>query len=251
MTPLLFIGSRSHMGDIALTAEKLGYRVLGILDHQYHTQHADVDGIPVIGDERWLLLEDNHEAQNWKRNCYFFVATLNDGEQRPADDGSNRERLRYERIRMIDSLGLKVASLIDPDSGVHRDQCYRYSRRQIGRGVYLAPSADIAVSVSIGDWCVIERHTFIGHHCTIGCNTAILPTSQLANITIGSNSCIGYGASTRRDPRGHHYHIGDWSTIWSHAEICQDVPENSILTDRGRIMRKFRSLSWTESAVDQ
>lgn len=251
MKPIIFVGCRSHMGDLALAAEKLGHEVLGILDHQYWNQSSDVDGISVIGDESWLLDHQRSDVQHWRRYCEFFVATLNDGQQEASHSGTNRERLRYERIRLIEQQQLAVATLIDPDSGAGRCRGLKHWRAQIGRGVYIAPTADLANSVTIGDWAVIERQVFIGHHCEIGRNTAVLPTSKITNITVGDNACIGYGAWTRRDPRGARYHVGDWSTIWAHAEISKNVPENSILTDRGRVFKKQRSLDWAQKPVDQ
>lgn len=244
MRPLIFVGSRFHMSDLALAAEKLGHEVLGILDHQYWNQTPDVDGIPVIGDETWLANSPRHEVQHWRKYCDFFVATLNDGQQQPSDSGTNREKLRYERIQLIEQQQLNVATLIDPDSGAGRCRNLHHWRAEIGRGVYIAPTADLANSVRVGDWAVIERQVFVGHHCEIGRNTAVLPTSKITNITVGDNACIGYGAWTRRDPRGARYTVGDWSTVWSHAEITRNIPANSILTDQGRVLTKQRRLDW-------
>jgi acetyltransferase-like isoleucine patch superfamily enzyme len=239
------------MSDLALAAEKIGHEVLGILDHQYHGNTATVDGIDIIGDERWLSMPVSDEVKHWTRHCDFFVATLNDGEQQPINSGLNREQLRYQRIRLLEQQDLSVATLIDPDSGVTRNRGRRHWRAEIGRGVYIAPTADLANSVVIGDWSVIERHTFIGHHCRVGRNTAILPTSHVTSITVGDNACIGYGAQTRRDPRHPHYTVGNWSTVWSHAWIDRDVPDNSILTHHGRMMTKQRGLEWCDPTVDQ
>lgn len=251
MKPIIFVGSRSHMSDLALAAEKLGHEILGILDHQYWNQASDIDGIPVIGDENWLISSSQPEVEIWRKHCDFFVATLSDGQQDAVDSGTNRERLRYDRIQLLEQQNLGVATLIDPDSGAFQNQGRRHWRAKIGRGVYIAPTADLANSVTIGDWAVIERQVFIGHHCEIGRNTAILPTSKITNITVGDNACIGYGAWTKRDPRGARYTVGDWSTVWSHAEISRNLPTNSILTDRGRVFKKQRSLSWANCMVDQ
>lgn len=245
--PIIFVGSRYHMSDLAMAAEKQGREVLGILDYQYWGQQDTVDDIPVIGDERWLDEPVDNRTKHWRDHCDFFVATLNDGQQYQQHDESDRERLRYQRIQLLLRQNLSIGTLIDPDASIAKELGLKYCRADIGRGVYIAPTADLANRVTVGDFAVIERQVFIGHHVTIGRNAIILPTSKICAITVGDNACIGYGVNTIKSSRQDHYTIGEWSTVWSHSQITKNVPANKVLTHNGRILSKYRSLDWLET----
>lgn len=248
--PLIFIGSRSHMNDLAITADHMKRPILGILDYQYYGNQDFICDIPVIGNDRWLTDSSNVQAQAWIRNCDFFVATLNSGNQVDAESGLNRERIRLQRIKMLEDLGLRTINLIDPESRLSRDLVSKYSDIKLGRGIYVGPFVDIMHGTTIGDFCIIEHQSFIGHHVTIGRNTNILGDCQLNWCDIGKNVVIGFGSKTIHNSRHPRYLIGDWSTIWAHSSITQDIPLNSIYTTQGRILQKYRDMSWA-SQIDQ
>jgi carbonic anhydrase/acetyltransferase-like protein (isoleucine patch superfamily) len=72
---------------------------------------------------------------------------------------------------------------------------------------------------------------------------------MLNSCTVGSNSSIGWSAEVMHTSRSKisHYHIGDWSTVWAYSIISTHIPENHILTNTGRILKKQRSLDWVNS----
>ena len=72
--PLILVGSRQKLTRVAHVAELNGIEILGILDHHYYGQLDNICGIPLIGDERWLLDSDHSVAAEWRQNCDFFVA---------------------------------------------------------------------------------------------------------------------------------------------------------------------------------
>jgi len=235
--PLIFIGSRYYMNDLAITAELMGLEVLGILDHQYHGNTDEISSIPVIGSDHWLLDPGNREAQIWKNTCDFFVATLDTGEQE-LNPAKNRTRLRQQRINMLEELALGTVNLIDPESRIVRDQRSRFSRISLGRGIYVAPFVDINHEVVIGDFSTFEHQSYIGHHITIGKNVTVLPTARICHCDIGDHAVIGYGSWTRHDERKSRYRIGARSTVWSHTCIDRSCPDDHVYTNVGKILRK-------------
>ena len=245
LRPLIFVGSRFNMLEFAVTAHKLGHEILGILDHQYYMNTDSIDGIPVIGDERWLLDSNNQQAQTWLKTCDFFVATVSTGEQLNKNIESNREMLRYQRINLLDQANANVASLIDPDSQLFKNLNNIYSRIKLGKGIFVAHSADVTVyTVNIGDYAIIQPQVFIGHHVCIGRNVNIAPMSKIFSCNIGNNSTIGMYSYTKccALSRKDYYNIGSWSTVWSQGCIDRDVPDNSILTNQGRVLKKYREI---------
>ena len=43
------------MNRLFIVADLAGYEIIGILDHHYYGNTDNINGVPVIGDERWLL----------------------------------------------------------------------------------------------------------------------------------------------------------------------------------------------------
>lgn len=245
LRPLIFVGSRVNMLQLAIPAAKLGREILGILDYQYYNNTDNVDGIPIIGDERWLLDSNNQQAQDWLRTCDFFVATLSTGEQLDKNNESNREVLRYQRINLLDQINASVANLIDPDSNLSKNLNNIYGRIKLGKGILVSDSADVTMyNVEIGDYATIQSQVFVGHHVQIGRNVSIAPMVKLFSCNIGSNSTIGMYSYTRCSAlsRKDYYNIGSWSTVWSESCINRDVPDNSILTNCGRVLKKYRKI---------
>lgn len=242
--PLIFVGSRNYMSGLAVTAELMGIEVLGIIDYQYYGNTTEISGIPVIGSEHWLLEPNNCEAELWRKSCDFFVATLVTGEQEK-DPSIDRERLRYQRISLIESLGLSTINLVDPESRIMRGAKSRFSKINLGRGIYIAPFVDFAEEgLTIGDFCTFEHHCFIGHHQTIGKNVTMLPAVELMHCDVGDHAVIGHGSWTHINERSPKFRIGDWSTVWSQTCIKKDCPDNHIYTNTGRVLKKHRSLEW-------
>jgi len=72
--PIIFVGSRQGMAQLAVVADLSGMQILGILDHHYYGNTDTIADIPVIGDERWLLDPENAQAKSWIEECDFFPA---------------------------------------------------------------------------------------------------------------------------------------------------------------------------------
>lgn len=236
--PLILVGSRQKIVRIALVAELNNIEIMGILDHHYYNNTDSICGIPIIGDERWLLDDDNQQASFWKNSCDFFVANWNDGSQ-----GLNRidlGKLRLDRINLVDNLNLSVINLIHPNSV--KDLNSRYSNFKIGRGVFIDDDCwiDGTDSVDIGDFCVISTGSKVTHDVKLGRNVQIAPEVFLYGSIIGDNSYFGMFSRIN-------YHknldqgiitIGKNCTVWTGAEVNRNVPDNSIYTDNGRIFKK-------------
>lgn len=251
--PLIFIGSRVNLPEMTIAAESFGHEILGILDSQYWGNTDQLYGIPIIGDERWLMDANHHEAQQWRQHCLFHVATFHNGQQQSVIDDSNSEMLRWKRIQMTAHLELDMMTLIHPDArvtGIHS----RYSSVTIGRGTYISSGVTLSLHhVTIGDHCSIGAGTMIGHDCHIGTNTIVGPNCHVFYITIGDNSYIGMHSMVDwRASRRQNLTVGSWSTIWAHTMIKNSVPDNHMLTPQGRCWKKYRPLPCTQDpAVDQ
>lgn len=247
--PLIFIGSRLDTAKLAMMAEKIGKEVLGILDYQYYKNTDTICNIPVIGDERTLLDPNDAQAKIWKNTCDFFVATSAYGQQKNLTDQTNNEILRYNRINLLEKINANPINLIDPDSRLLKNCKNQYSSIKIGKGIFIDELADFGITdIEIGDYTCIEGRAYIDHQTRIGKNVKISPLTTLYSIEIGDNSCIGTNSHVVISARTKItcYQIGAWSTVWTDSKIDRHVPDNHILTDTGRILKKYRSLEYTD-----
>ena len=110
--PLIFVGSRQCISLLESIAILNDIEVVGIIDHHYYGNKEEINGIPIIGDERWLL-QDNTQAKQWIRTCDFFPANYWDGQQYN-NQGPNLQKLRQDRINLLDQSGVSVINLIHP-----------------------------------------------------------------------------------------------------------------------------------------
>lgn len=245
--PLIFIGSRYLLPELAVVAEAQGYEILGILDYQFWGNTDSICNIPVIGDERWLLDPDHHQAELWRQTCTFFVATFYHGQQFCQTDDGNIEKLRWDRIQLTKQLNLDVCNLIHPDAKVLGLNS-RYSSTNIGRGIFLAQGVDLSIfDVSIGDHCQVGWNSGIGHGARLAENVLVGPYCCLYRISVGSNSYIGINSKVDfNSSLNQNISIGAWSTVWGNCTLGRDVPDNHILTSTGRCLRKYRSLAWVQ-----
>jgi serine acetyltransferase len=246
--PLIFIGHRNKINELAWTADRLGHKILGVLDHQFVDQPSKCS-LPVLGDERILLDANNQQAQKWLAECDFFVGTAFFGAEQATDDSSNLEILRYRRINLLDKIGAQVANLIDPKTEIEQRLQNQYcTDLKIGKGIYISWNSDIQpLGVTLGDYCSLETGSFVGHGSIIGRNVSLMPFSLFNRGTIGDNTCIGMQAKTSKP--GHYYTIGKWSTICYNSVINQNVPDNSMLLPSGAIKSKKRSLDQIDQII--
>lgn len=238
--PLIFVGSRQKMSRLAFAAESLGIEVLGILDHHYYGNTVDISGIPVIGDERWLLDSTHSQAQAWKDSCDFFPANWWDGSQQLDKTLVDLGLLRQQRIDILEQSQVNVINLINPLTVIENPNS-EYANIKFGKGIFIDSDCWISnTNVEIGDYCAVAYGVKISWHTRLGKNVTLAPSSYLYSCDIGDNSYFGMFSKidltrTQQD----HITIGKNVTIWSNSSVIKDVADNKIYTDKHRAFKKF------------
>lgn len=238
--PIIFVGTRNLINDMAIAADLSGHEVLGVLDSRYYGNCTSVGGgkIPVIGDERWLLNPDHHEAQAWLRTCNFIVASYWDGGQHLGKD-YHPGQVRKQHIALLEQSGADIVNLVHPDAMI--DLGHRYSDIEIGRGCFFnRGSLAVACDIKIGNHLVAEAGAVLGDGMRIGNNVVLSPGTVLYQCRVGNN--VYFGAHSRNNVwhKKAPIDIGDDVTIFTNAEIVKDVPAGHMHTADGRILRKTR-----------
>lgn len=237
--PLIFVGSRQSILDVALIAELRDIELLGILDHHYWGNTESYKGIPVIGDERWLLDFDNVQAQQWLKTCDFFPVNWWNGRQGPESNSALvLEQLRIDRIKILEQSKANVINLIHPNARIP-GLTSKYADYKIGKGNLIQDGCWHSNGyVEIGDYCAFSNDSMIGHDVKIGNNVIVNQYCCLHCCEVGDNSLIGLHsriAAYLTDPI---LKIGNNVTVWSDAIVKSHVPDNKMYTTDGRILKK-------------
>jgi len=237
--PIIFIGTRNLINDMAIAADLSGHEVLGVLDGRYHGTQDTVGGcIPVLGDEQWLLDSNNSQAQQWLRTCDFIVGSYWDGGQHLNQD-HHPGLVRKRHIEILEASGGNIVNLVHPDAMV--DLYHRYSNIEIGRGCFFnRGSLSVACDVKIGNHLVVEAGSGLGDGIRIGNNVILSPGTILYQCNIGNN--VYFGAHTKNNiwHKKAPINIGDDVTVFTNAEIIKDIPNGHMYTADGRVLRKIR-----------
>lgn len=243
LKPLIFVGSRHDIVRLAVVAELNGFEIAGILDHHYYGNTESMSGIPIIGDERWLLDSANEQSNQWLQNCNFFAANWTSGSQ-PGPEELDLSELRLERISILEKSGASVINLIHPGSIQGLES--KYNNIKLGKGIFVDDDCwvDATDSVEIGDYSIVSTGCRITHHTTLGKNVVLAPEVYLCNCEIADNSCFGMYSriNIQKSKDIDTVTVGKNSTIWTGAEVNKHVPSDSIFTDTQRIFKKRKYL---------
>jgi UDP-3-O-[3-hydroxymyristoyl] glucosamine N-acyltransferase len=232
--PLIFVGSRSVILEMAHTADLNNIEILGILDSQYYGNTEEIQGIPVIGSELWLLDKDNSQAKKWLKDCDFLPVNWHNGS---TEKENNLGLLRQQRINILKESNANLINLIHPDTSIPKKT--KYSSFSIGIGNYIHPGVYISSNnVQIGNYCIISSTSSIHHDVTIHDNVLVGPNVHLDICEIGTNSLIGSHSRTNPVKKKGSIKIGENVTVWTGSEVIKDIPKNCHYTFDNRILRK-------------
>jgi len=241
MKDLIFVGSRSLMHPLVKTAELCGFNILGILDQYYWGNTDAMEGVPFIGSELQLLDSNDQQAQQWRKDCWFFVSSFWDGRQHnPNHPGLDNEQVRKDRIDLVESLGVNIANLIHPAT--------RYTwgtdSIKLGHGILIAGEVCIAHEVNIGNHVLIDWGSMIYSYTNLETNSSLGIGSRVGCCTIKENARIGPHAilipiREKNMINGHsHMTVGRNSIVWTNAHLYNSVPDNSIYTMHDKVISR-------------
>lgn len=159
--------------------------------------------VPVIGVSSYYveLLKDPEVD--------FFIAYV----------GLQNEKSTFENIKKINVPEHRWASLVHPTAILPKGYC------SIGKGVLIAPLAQVSPDVTVGDHCIILANSFVGHDSSLDTFAHIATNGVVgANVRIGKAVHVGSNATLREKVS-----IGDFSLIGSGSVVLNDVVENSVV----------------------
>lgn len=223
------------MSQLAIVAEANGYKIEGILDFQYYGNTDRISNIPVIGNDLWLLDKDNDQAQEWLKDCDFFIANCFGGSK--AD--IRNQTLRTRRIQMLERLGIDSPNLIHPSNNLAGlTSKYTNGTLRIGKGNFFDEGVILHQdNVTIGNYCSLTWGVKVSHDTIIGNNVTFAPNCFYQFCDIGDNTFLGYDSEVSPFANKR-ISIGNNVVVWAKSSVSVDVPDNSVYTHKDRIISK-------------
>lgn len=216
MKKLVILGG-SGIGMIAASvAYDLGtYEVLGFLNDveevgSYIGKYTKIKVIGTSANIEKFLIDDNID---------FFVAY----------GGMQREKEVYEKIVNLNIPRDRLVNLIHPTAIVPKEFC------KIGKGVLIAPLAQLSPDTEVSDNCILLANSFLGHDSFMDRFSTLATNSVIgALVHVGKGSHIGSNSTIREKVR-----INDFSLIGTASNVLNDIPKNSIVVGNpAKILRE-------------
>ena len=233
---LILVGVRASLTDVINIATLCGYTVIGILDQYYYGNTQEKNNIPIIGSELELLDSTNARAQHWLKHCDFFCSSWWDGKQYVNRVGLDDEKVRQERIQLLDQVQARVATLIHPDVRFLDQATF-----VVDKGVLICGGVVIGSNVKIGrhsviDWGAGISETELGVNCITGVRSVLSYCNIHDNVRIG---VLGLVVGSKKD--WSRAEVGSGSVVHAGATLTRDLPDNHVCTTHGRILARLES----------
>ena len=197
---VVIIGAGGHARevlDILLAYQASDHQIepLGFIDENPDNHSQTLDGLPILGDFRWLQNADRYEIE-----VICAVGT---------------PQVCRKLARQAQALGLRFASAISPRACIS-------PHARVGQGVMIFPNVIVNTGAVIGDHVILNVSATVSHDTVVGNFCNINPGVHLAgNVTIGEGCYIGMGANVIQGVT-----IGPWSIVGAGTVVVRDVPAN-------------------------
>jgi UDP-3-O-[3-hydroxymyristoyl] glucosamine N-acyltransferase len=182
-----------------------GLTAIGILDQDYWNNTADIDTIPVIGNEYQF---------DWSDNYCYFIATNWIPSNDPIHQRNQAKRLK--QINLLKQHNVQCINLIHP-TAIVPDTC------TLGQGIMIGANVIIGNHCAIGDYCQIREQSYLAHSSTLKNNVVLQVQSYTGtNVVVHENSYIGIKSSIIPKNSGQ-LTIPSNSFVKSHSLVTQSL----------------------------
>lgn len=183
---LFLVGASLELADLA---EQLGWAVAGIIESR--DIGPDYHGIPVLGDDDWLLGQPPTAGERNVVVAPDIPAVRRRLSARYDSAGFTLVTLCATRLKPGTTLG---------EGCVIADRAHLSVSCRLGRGVRVNSMANIMHDCQVGDFSTVAPNAVLlgqvqlGEEVYIGANATLLP-----HRTVGNGAIIGAGAVVTRD----------------------------------------------------
>jgi sugar O-acyltransferase (sialic acid O-acetyltransferase NeuD family) len=194
---IVIIGCGGHAREMAQIVDKVcssgnDMSLIGFADDNPELHGKSILNLPVLGGNDWI-------AKHHKK--YVFLCAI----------GSSVDR--RDVVKRLDQIGVKWATLIDPDVLLSKDA-------SVGEGAMICADTRMTTNVRFGRHsivnmgCTLSHDVVVGDFATLGCGVHLS-----GNVTIGEGAELGVGANVIPG-----ISIGEWSIIGAGSTVISDIP---------------------------
>jgi sugar O-acyltransferase (sialic acid O-acetyltransferase NeuD family) len=208
---VVIIGAGDHgRGTLEILREASGHNggpdVLGFLDDSPLMRGAIVGGLPVLGGLDWVLAEPRAEIG--------YVIGIAD------------TRAKQRIAQRLSDRSLTFVSAVHPS-------LIRASGVRIAPGAIINAGVAIAYDAMIEEHTTVNLHVTIGHDCVLGRFSTVAPGANIAGkVRLGEGCDVGVNATV-----GKGLEIGDWSSVGPGAVVIKNVaPGQHVFGNPARVV---------------
>ena len=202
---IIFLGTSLSMSIQIETAERMGYKIVGIIDSDWFGNQDTFCEVPVINSESIFETDPVHY-----QNIEFFVCVNWDPNVYPE---GMQKRKRF--IDLVNRYKLPCANLISNLSYVSR-------LATLGKNIFVGNFTTIEPNCVIEDFVCIMDNVTLGHHSVVGHNSLMQRMSSLKG-TVGHDSYVGIGSMIFSH---HGCTLGNNVDIGPGLYVSRDVKDN-------------------------
>jgi sugar O-acyltransferase (sialic acid O-acetyltransferase NeuD family) len=203
MKDVIIIGSGGHSAEIdeyiAYSQKKIDqqlFNVIGFLDDNPANYLRYKFSAPLLGGVR------DHIVRN---DCHYIMGIAN---------------LKYRRL-FIEKFSSNGADFI---TFIHWT-AYVSNSAQIGKGVVIAPNANVGPNVKIGDFTLLNSRSSMGHDTVVGKYNVISPNVCFSGFTnIGDDNLFGINSATIPGIK-----VGNRNKIAAGIILDKNVEDDSVI----------------------
>ena len=194
-TSLIIIGAGGHAVSVTNVAISSGMSVIAYVDD--NKVETEIMGIPVISKQHFL----NDYSTN---NLAMAI-------------GDNAVRERVYKEYLADFPNVYFPPLIHASSVVGFGTI-------IGNGTIVMPLVNVGPNSKVGDFCILNTSSSIGHDCTMESYSSIAPGVVCGgNVKIGVRSAVSIGATIK-----HGILLGDDVVIGANSYVNKAVADEVV-----------------------
>jgi UDP-perosamine 4-acetyltransferase len=197
----VIVGGGGHARSVLEAIRSAGeLEPVGFTDPRTELAGAEIDGVPVIGDDSELdTLRDNGVE----------VACIGLGGR---DDNRPRAEL-YARVR---ELGFALPPVLHVSATIA-------STAEVGDGSVVLAGAVLGAGVQLGEDVIVNNGAVAEHDCALGSHVHLSSGAALGGaVRAGEGAHIGLGASVLGGVE-----IGDWAVVGAGAVVLREVAARS------------------------
>lgn len=214
--PIIILGAGGHAKVLIDALQRQSVNILGITDPDPELHGKDVMGIPIIGDDNFIL--------QYGVNDIVLV------------NGLGKVNRSIKRMQVYDTFkerGYIFTRVIHPSAVISSGAC-------IAEGVHVMAGAVIQTLATIGVNTIINTRASVDHECIIGDHVHIAPGATVSGgVEIGDNVLMGAGATIIQGVK-----LGIHCIVVAGAVVIRDVPDGAtVMGVPARVVEHHRNQS--------